>query len=920
MKNYSTHNFFNWALVKSNLIFILVGIFTLLLLVPSYLMEKPPAASLDPSGKIFDLMDKIGENFSPRTHIQTAILEAKNGDALSPDVLRELLINEQKLIEADKSFQLTPDNLEKTNFLYKYFNPLTNKEVPGIFSVAAAVESMLITHPKLKTSLLEASEEQVKFAIDAIMKTEFSYIITDAISIESTSKNIIVLGEEINWWISPALFINVFSDNEKLGGGVYSIGISSDESTINKEVLDRKIQDFLRGKQNTYNLWSIAIDVNLESEEQGTQSAIYITFTVIVALGIMGLALRSYWAVTLTGIGIGILIIWLKGLSILFNIKGGLTIDMIVPIAMISFGVDFAVHTIRRIQEEEKINIRKSYIFGMSGIITAIILAFLSNNIAFLANSISEIESVKYFGFSAAIAVTSAFFILGFIVPLAFAKITEKITLHWKNKKIEKLINFSLGSLVAIGTGSAIIVMIALNLILGTVILITVGFIAIILPILFTSKGEKFTKEELSENSSQQNNFSLLLQNIIIGLAQYKFITVTIFTLITIFFGWYAIKLEATFNVEDFFDPDSNIVQGLDKTDLHLGEKGGEPGIIYIEGRFGDDKTFIGIKDLLLKLSQNESIGRNLDGSPTFFPPNIISILEIISSSNFSKNEILVNTGIKITDEDLNGIPDNNEQIKLVLNYALEKGIFNNNGELIYTKNRIQDVLRIKDNYFYTQISFAIPGTRSLEKTTYAWESLNKDILIIKNTPNLIDYGITGSPFTRKAGLDATTKSLQLSIPIATLGTFLLLMIFMRSFRYSLITVIPILLVVIWLYGTMYLMSYGLNLVTATIGAISIGVGIDYSIHMTQRFREELNKNSNKFEALKFSTKGTGMALAASAASSIGGFLVMSQAPMPLFSSYGLITAIMIIMAFSASVLVLPSLLMIVSKNKTDIK
>ena len=42
-----------------------------------------------------------------------------------------------------------------------------------------------------------------------------------------------------------------------------------------------------------------------------------------------------------------------------------------------------------RLQEEEKINIRKSYIFGMSGIITAIILAFLSNNIAFLANSIS---------------------------------------------------------------------------------------------------------------------------------------------------------------------------------------------------------------------------------------------------------------------------------------------------------------------------------------------------------------------------------------------------------------------------------------------------------------------------------------------------------------------------------------------------
>ena len=53
---------------------------------------------------------------------------------------------------------------------------------------------------------------------------------------------------------------------------------------------------------------------------------------------------------------------------------------------------------------------------------------------------------------------------------------------------------------------------------------------------------------------------------------------------------------------------------------------------------------------------------------------------------------------------------------------------------------------------------------------------------------------------------------------------------------------------------------------------------------------------------------------------SVGGFIVMSQAPMPLFSSYGLITAIMIIMAFSASVLVLPSLLMIVTPEKISKK
>ena len=63
--------------------------------------------------------------------------------------------------------------------------------------------------------------------------------------------------------------------------------------------------------------------------------------------------------------------------------------------------------------------------------------------------------------------------------------------------------------------------------------------------------------------------------------------------------------------------------------------------------------------------------------------------------------------------------------------------------------------------------------------------------------------------------------------------------------------------------------------VTAIIGAISIGVGIDYSIHMTQRFREELRKQDTKFNSIRVAARGTGMALLGSAASSVVGFAIM---------------------------------------------
>ncbi|MEE8442342.1 MAG: MMPL family transporter, partial [Dehalococcoidia bacterium] len=123
-------------------------------------------------------------------------------------------------------------------------------------------------------------------------------------------------------------------------------------------------------------------------------------------------------------------------------------------------------------------------------------------------------------------------------------------------------------------------------------------------------------------------------------------------------------------------------------------------------------------------------------------------------------------------------------------------------------------------------------------------------------------------------------------------------------------------LVVAWLYALMYLAGFALNWVTATIAAVSIGIGIDYSIHMTQRFREELTKAVDKVQALRQAAQGTGVALVASAATSIVGFMVMAFAPMPLFASYGILTALMIFLAAAASLVVLPSLLLLVTPEK----
>jgi predicted RND superfamily exporter protein len=124
-----------------------------------------------------------------------------------------------------------------------------------------------------------------------------------------------------------------------------------------------------------------------------------------------------------------------------------------------------------------------------------------------------------------------------------------------------------------------------------------------------------------------------------------------------------------------------------------------------------------------------------------------------------------------------------------------------------------------------------------------------------------------------------------------------------------------VVLVAAWLYAIMHLTGYHLNAVTATIAALSIGVGIDYSVHITVRFRQELRDAPNKKAALERAASQSGSALLGSASSTTFGFLVLGLAPMPMFSAFGVLTALMIIMAFIAALVVLPSMLMLVARK-----
>lgn len=854
---------------QSSWLMLAVVVATALLVIPMVAMAPEETASDNPGGLVYELEDKVNSQLPPRFHGTFYLVEARGGDMLTPETLWELYESTESLRQADTEGKLAPDDLELQSYLYNGYNTDLQQPVLGVYTIADAIQETLAA---MGTNLETASVDQVKLATSLVLADPRTETLANLIYKRQIEPGQQVLGQQIDVWRSPAVGVFVAGDNAKLGGGSVSIGTSGDPVTKGKEQFSRKVQAVLRGDEASYQLWGVAIDSNLEIEDEVGTAVPFIMATFLVVLVVVGISLKSGRSVLLTAIGLAMMIVWLKGLSNVVGLKSSTVLDFIVPIAMISLGADFVIHSVNRYREERGIGLapRLAFRLGMAGVLGALALAMVTDAIAFFSNVSANIESVIQFGIGAGLAIMSAFVIMGITVPLALMRLDA-----WRARD------------GATGEGA--------------------------------------------ESPPETERGDGWLTGLVVGLAQRRLVVLPIVTAITIVAAFYALKLEGTFDVKDFFKSDSDFVVGLDKLDDYVGDEGGEAAIIYIEGDLTDPTSLLAIEEFLARAADNEYVAKNDHDEATLQARPIFYVLDQAVRSEYTRSQIEEATGVAIsTGDDLAEFqysgrsyrwPESREELKAILDYISVNGVYESAGQKIY------DSLEVRETVLHdpsgaqkdaTTIVLGIPGTRDQEKTIGSRDTLTDDLGILDAAPSISLAGLTGSPYTRQAGLDATTLGLQRAFPIAVIACLLVAIAAMRSIRYGVVTIIPIGLVVAWLYAFMYVFDFGLNFITATIAAISIGVGIDYAIHMTQRFREELGRSPDRIEALRRAAQGTGVALLASAATSVLGFAIMAFAPMPMFSSYGILTATMILMAAVASLLVLPSLLLLVTSETAE--
>ncbi len=143
---------------------------------------------------------------------------------------------------------------------------------------------------------------------------------------------------------------------------------------------------------------------------------------------------------------------------------------------------------------------------------------------------------------------------------------------------------------------------------------------------------------------------------------------------------------------------------------------------------------------------------------------------------------------------------------------------------------------------------------------------------------------------------------------------FLSLLILYRSFFKALVAVLPVVLIVGMSGGIMNLLGLKYTPITATLGALVLGMGTEMTIMLLERYLEERNEGKDKRKALFTTIKFIGKATLASGLTTVGGFSVLMTSKFVILKDFGLMTVINISLALMATFIILPALIWILDR------
>lgn len=182
------------------------------------------------------------------------------------------------------------------------------------------------------------------------------------------------------------------------------------------------------------------------------------------------------------------------------------------------------------------------------------------------------------------------------------------------------------------------------------------------------------------------------------------------------------------------------------------------------------------------------------------------------------------------------------------------------------------------------------------EGTDRLIKEIDKDIGWHQPPPG-VSVRQTGDAVVMTTLITALTKGRTEMTLLGLVLIFAVLLLIYRDLIKALLPVLPMLVVIGWMGGVMYLADMKYTPLTATLGALILGVGSEYAILMMERFYEELAKIGEPMEALKITARRIGSALIASGLTTVFGFAALISSPFLITNNFGIVTVLAIVFA-----------------------
>ena len=592
----------------------------------------------------------------------------------------------------------------------------------------------------------------------------------------------------------------------------------------------------------------------------GDSFAIITPVALVLVLFVLGVTYRDVVDVLAGLIGIGLVMAWLAGIQGWLEIPSSQLL-IAVPFLLIGLSIDYSLHVVMRYREARAgvldevsdgraIGIRAGMGIGLAGVVLALAAATFSTGVGFLSNVVSPLPAIRDFALLSAGGIFATFVAFGAFVPALKVELDRLLEGRFGRNRAKSPFGVDAG--------------IVNRALLGVVGIVRRGPFVVILVALLLAVGGAYGATGIDTEFNQADFLPQDAPDWAKSLPG------------PLAAGTYTIADDAEYLGDNF---------------VEQGE--GSESQILIRGDVTDPDTLSAIDDAQDVVDDNGTIALRADGQPAIDSPNE-AIRELADDNETVEAAVDERdaTGNDLPDEDVAGLYD-------VL-YEVDP-------------DRAAEVVNRTDDGEYGSLRLIVDVRGDAASQDVADDTRELAEAIEANAP--VTAIATGGPVTTAVIQDALLETLVQAfvVTLVVILAFLTTLYWVRhrSLTLGAVTLAPVVAALAWLLGTMALLDVPFNSETAVITSLAIGLGVDYSIHVSERFVAEREGRDHLDEALVATVTGTGGALLGSAATTAAGFGVLALALAPPLQRFGLVTGVSIVFAFVACLTVLPCLLVV---------